>query len=120
MGLITHAPYSLQDRLDKHALEYATQRAAEAEAAIVQMDVRPLPAVSNRHAFDASPIGSVRSCGRLACAGVVCCLVMHWLLPAPHRVIPRSNVAGGEAAAGSGGTGAQGAGQVQGEDQGTH
>ena len=46
VGLITHAPYSLQDRLDKHALEYATQRAAEAEAAIVQMDVRPLIAVS--------------------------------------------------------------------------
>ena len=51
VGLITHAPCSLQDRLDKHALEYATQRAAEAEAAIVQMDVRPLLAASNHCAL---------------------------------------------------------------------
>jgi hypothetical protein len=51
VGLITHASCSLQDRLDKHALEYATQRAAEAEAAIVQMDVRPEPSASNHHAL---------------------------------------------------------------------
>lgn len=33
----------LQDRLDAKALEYAAQRAAEAEEAIIRMEVSPFP-----------------------------------------------------------------------------